>query len=251
MARLALSAAGVALVAAVTPAFAAQDHTITASNFQYTNGTITIATGDRVIFANSGGTHNFAFDPGPDYPEDPLPANDAAWNPPPSRTFDTPGTYPFHCEQHPTQMTGTITVTGAPPTPTPSPAPSPAPQPSPSPSPSPEPGGSGGTTPAGGLPVVVRSLTLAPGRFCARRGPKCRRPGVRLRIDLAAPARVTGVLKRRGKRFGRVDFGKVAAGPRTLRFRRTASGKRLTAGRYTLAVSVDGVTAKTLRFRVR
>ncbi len=26
------------------------------------------------------------------------------------RTFNTPGTYNYHCTQHPTQMTGTITV---------------------------------------------------------------------------------------------------------------------------------------------
>ncbi len=74
---------------------------------------------------------------------------------------------------------------------------------------------------------------------------------MRLRIDLSAPARVTGVLKRRAKRFGRVDFGTVAAGPRTLRFQRTSSGKRLAAGRYSLALRVGGDDAKTLRFRIR
>ena len=74
---------------------------------------------------------------------------------------------------------------------------------------------------------------------------------MRIRIDLSAPARVTGTLKRRAKRFGRVDFGTVAAGPRTLRFQRTTSGRRLKAGRYALALSVDGAAAETLRFRVR
>lgn len=28
-----------------------------------------------------------------------------------SHTFDTPGTYPYRCDVHPNQMTGTITVT--------------------------------------------------------------------------------------------------------------------------------------------
>jgi hypothetical protein len=139
-------------------------------------------------------------------------------------------------------MSGVITVVAAAPTPAPSPAPTPSPTPTPEPG-----GGGGGTTPAGGQPVRVRTLALARGTFCAR----CKRPGVRLRIDLSAPARVTGVLKRRAKRFGRVDFGTVAAGPRTLRLRRTASGRRLVSGRYTLALSVDGAVAKTLRFRLR
>jgi plastocyanin len=241
MPRLALAVAAVALVVAVAPALAA-DHTITASNFQYTNGTTSIATGDRVIFANSEGLHNFAFDDGQQYPPSPALPSDPAWATPPSRTFTSAGTYPFHCEQHPDQMTGTVTVTDS----TPPPSPSPTPQP-PYPTPTPEPGG---PTPTGGQPVQVRSLATAAGRFCARRGPRCRKPGVRLKIDLSAPARVTGVLKRRAKRFGRVDFGTVAAGPRTLRFRKTASGKRLTAGRYTLRIAVNGAAAKTLRFRI-
>jgi plastocyanin len=247
MARLALSAAGVALAAvAAAPAFAA-DHTVTASNFEFTDAAITIAVGDRVIFANAGGTHNFAFDDGQSYPAPGgVPADDPRWDAPPSRTFDTAGTYRYVCVVHADDgMTGSITVTGSPP-----PGPSPSPQPSPTPSPSPPPGG-GGTTPSGSAPAVVRSLALAPGRFCARRKPDCKRPGVRIRIDLSAAARVTGVLKRRATRYGRVDFGSVAAGPRTLRFQRTSSGKRLRTGRYSLALSVDGAVAKTLRFRVR
>jgi plastocyanin len=244
MARLALSAAGVALAAvAAAPALAA-DHTITAlGNNTFDRPTLTIAAGDRVLFANSEGLHNFVFEDGPRYPQSPsLPG--AVWNNL-NRTFDAAATYRYYCAQHgslDSGMRGAITVTA--------PTPSPSPQPSPSPAPTPDPGG-GAPSPSGSAPAVVRSLALAPGRFCARRGPDCKRPGVRIRIDLSAPARVTGVLKRRAKRFGRVDFGSVAAGPRTLRFQRTSSGKRLRAGRYSLAVSVDGVAAKTLRFRVR
>ena len=97
----------------------------------------------------------------------------------------------------------------------------------------------------------MRSLKPAAKSFCARRSATCRKPGVRLKIDLSAPAQVRGVLKRKAKRFGSVDFGTVAAGPRTLRFQKTASGKRLKPGRYTLALTVDGAPAKTLRFRIR
>jgi hypothetical protein len=62
---------------------------------------------------------------------------------------------------------------------------------------------------------------------------------------------VSGVLRRRARRFGRVDFGTVPAGPRTLRFQRTSAGKRLTAGRYTLAATVSGAGTTNLSFRVR
>ena len=135
-------------------------------------------------------------------------------------------------------MSGTVTVA----------APSPGPQPGPgrrrSPARSPGPSQARAASPrrprAAAGAVQVRTLEPAAARFCARRGPGCRRPGVRLRIDLSAPARVTGVLRRRAKRFGRVDFGTVAAGPQTLRFRRTAAGERLVPGRYSLAVRVDG-----------
>ena len=94
--------------------------------------------------------------------------------------------------------------------------------------------------------------------FCTKRGRTCARPGVRVAIDLSLPAKVTGNLSRqplrgkaRARRFGTVSFGTVAAGPRTLTFSRTAAGKRLAAGRYTLTLNVTGAAARTLRFKVR
>jgi plastocyanin len=255
MPRLAPAVLAVVLVAAVAPALAAQDYTITARQGpnRFDPPTLPINAGDRVIFANEGGTHNFVFEDGLRYPDEAT-APGAAWNGL-SRTFDAAGTYRYYCAQHgtlTTGMRGTITVTGnggGSPTPTPSATATPSATPTPAPGASPTPGPSGGTP---GAPAVrLRSVALAAGTFCARRGPGCKRPGVRLRIDLSAPARVTGVLRRRAKRFGRVDLGTVAAGPRTLRFQRTTSGKRLAPGRYALALSVDGVAAKTLRFRVR
>jgi plastocyanin len=245
MPRLAPAGLTVVLLVAAAPAIAAQDHTVTATSNVFTEADITIPAGDRVLLRNAEGTHNFVFEDGPRYPQDPTASGNAVWATL-SRTFDTAGEYRYYCAAHGgpggSGMSGIIRVTGS----TPAPSPSPSPQPTPSPSPSPGPGG-GGTTPSGSAPAQLRSLSLAAKSFCIR----CKRPGVRVRIDLTAPARVTGVLKRRAKRFGRVDFGTVAAGPRTLRFQRTSSGKRLIPGRYSLALSVDGAVAKTLRFRVR
>ena len=61
-----------------------------------------------------------------------------------------------------------------------------------------------------------------------------------MQIDLSQPATVTGTLRRRGRGFGRVRFGTVQAGARTLSFRRNAAGRRLTAGRYTLRLRIAG-----------
>jgi hypothetical protein len=81
---------------------------------------------------------------------------------------------------------------------------------------------------------------------------------VKVQIDLSRPARVTGTLTRRplrgrarAKRFGRVSFGTVAAGPRTLSFSRNTARKRLTAGRYKLKLTVAGRAPQTLSFKVR
>jgi plastocyanin len=240
--RLVLAAVSAALVAAVAPALAATDHTVTASNYTFTMADITIAPGDRVVFANSGGMHNFAFDDGPQFPADPTASG--MWPADLSRTFTVPGTYPYHCELHAgLGMRGTITVSGG--------GSDPAPTPTPAPTPSPGPSGGAPPPPGGAGAVRVRSLAPAARSFCVRRGPACRRPGVRLDIDLSGAARVSGVLRRRARRFGQVDFGTVPAGPRTLRFQRTSAGKRLSAGRYTLAVAVSGASTTTVRFRVR
>lgn len=81
---------------------------------------------------------------------------------------------------------------------------------------------------------------------------------MRVRIDVSQPAEVTGALSRRpplgkakAKSFGRVRFGTVAAGMRTLSFTRNAAGKRLTAGRYTLKLTIAAQPPRTLRFKVR
>jgi plastocyanin len=228
-----------ALAAAVMPALAADETTITASDFQFTPAQVTIRAGDTVRFANSGGTHNFAFADGASYPaspSDPGPAWDNL-----SRTFTQAGAYAFVCDEHP-NMTGTVTVSAATATPTPTPTATPGPSP----------------PTQGGAQLEVRSLRMTASTFCTRRGPKCRRPGVKLRIDLSQPAVVTGTLARRpprgnvrAKRFGRVSFGTVAAGIRTLKFTKNAAGKRLIAGRYRLELTIGTRAPQTLSFKVR
>ncbi len=231
-----------ALAAAVMPALAADETTITASDFRFTPAQPPpISVGDTVRFANSGGTHNFAFADGASYPSAPSEPG-PAWNNL-ARTFTQAGAYAFVCDEHP-NMTGTVTVSAATPTPTPTPTATATPGP--------------GPPTQGGAQLEVRTLRMTASTFCTRRGPKCRRPGVKMRIDLSQPARVTGTLSRRpprgnvrAKRFGRVSFGTVAAGMRILKFTKNATGKRLTAGRYRLKLTIGTRAPQTLSFKVR
>jgi plastocyanin len=235
----------VGLGVACVPALADGESTITASAAnEFEPPDLTIAAGETVTFANSGGLHNFRFADGPSYPDTPKDETDPVWNGL-SRTFTQPGDYAYSCDFHELQgMVGVVRVKAGGSTPTPPPAPPPTPPP-----PAPSPPGAPPSDP--GAPLEVRTLRLAGATFCTRRSRRCRRPGVRVRIDLSRPARVAGRLTRRGRRFGRVDLGTVPAGPRTLRFSRTAAGRRLSPGRYALALRVEDGARRTLRFRVR
>jgi len=224
------------LSVAVVPALAADDTTITASDFEFTPAEVTIRVGDTVTFAiaeDSASFHNFDFGAGEAYPDVPSPPG-PAWDGQ-RRTFAEPGEYAFVCDAH-GFMTGTVTVLPASATPTPTPTPTPS---------------QGGT-------LEIRTLEMAGAAFCTKRGRRCRKPGVRVRIDISRAAEVTGTLARRpprgkgtAKRFGRVRFGTVAPGTRTLVFSRTSAGNRLTAGRYTLKIAIAGSDPRSLRFRVR
>jgi hypothetical protein len=115
-------------------------------------------------------------------------------------------------------------------------------------SPSPTPPGSGGAQ----EPALV-SVKLRGTRFCTRRSASCRHPGVKVDIELSAPAEVRGKLKRRRggryRKFGSLDFGQLPAGPHRLAFKK-AGGRRLKPGRYRLALRAGG-ERRTLKFRVR
>jgi plastocyanin len=116
---------GAGVVAGALPALAA-DHAVTASGTSFSPKSITIAKGDSVTWTNGGGTHDVHFDDG--FTNGP-PAT-ATW--PTQRTFDTPGTYSYYCDQHQAYgMTGTVVVTEATTTTDPVVTPTPTPTPTP------------------------------------------------------------------------------------------------------------------------
>jgi plastocyanin len=235
---LGLAVVGVAIAAA--PAGAQEPVTVEASDFKFTPASVTVTIGQAVRFTNAGGSHNVHFS-GEASLFSPAPPDGPAWLAGPSKTFPTAGEYRFVCDPHQDLgMRGTVVVQA------------------PAPAPAPGPGAPGAPAPAAPAPAAVRRLELARERVCTRPGRTCRRPGVVLRVDLTARGELTGRLERRplGRRaayrpFGRVALGTVPAGLRSVRFTRTASGRRLKPGRYRLEVALDGRAARTLRFVVR
>jgi plastocyanin len=78
---------------------------VTVADFSFTPSTITASTGQVIAFSNTGATgHTATLDGGQ--------CATGTINPGKSDglVFTTAGTYKFHCAIHPTQMTGTITV---------------------------------------------------------------------------------------------------------------------------------------------
>ena len=249
-----VAAAMVAVLAAVLPALAA-DGTVDAQGSRFYPADVAVRPGEKVTFRNSGPTrHTLKFDD-----ERSARADGQSWIV--ERVFndarETP--YRFVCQVHVTVgMTGNVYVnaTGtlpAQPTPTPTSGfstPTPTATATATATATTGPGGGTGPPPA----TELRSLELTATRFCARRSDDCSRPGVRLTIDLSAPAEVDGTVKRRRpsgryKRFGTVDFGVVDAGPQELAFKRVESGRRLKPGRHKLKLSAAG-EKHTLKFRV-
>lgn len=100
----------VALLLAV-PASAA-DQTVTAGpEFEFSPAEVTIDVGDTVTWEQSGVfPHNVKFEDGSF--EEPADPTSTPWTA--ERTFDTPGTFQYYCEQHRDNgMTGTVHVRGA------------------------------------------------------------------------------------------------------------------------------------------
>jgi plastocyanin len=78
---------------------------VTVADFSFTPSSITASTGQVIAFSNTGATgHTATLDGGQ--------CATGTINPGKSDglVFTTAGTYKFHCAIHPTQMTGTITV---------------------------------------------------------------------------------------------------------------------------------------------
>src|SRR5918994_3006326 len=110
---LTVAAVSVAIVAASNSggggatARAAANVTITARDFFWSPDAVTIQVGDTVTWTNAQGFHNVLL--GDSRLNQPGFPNDPAWNPPPSETFNEPGSYTYVCEVHP-GMTGTVNV---------------------------------------------------------------------------------------------------------------------------------------------
>jgi len=145
--RPSLAAVGLALAVLFLPLTGqAAGYTIQARNYEFVapggGSALTVTVGDAVTWQASGDPHTVTSGtPGAvDNRFDDHPASvgllldgDSF-----STTFTSPGTYPFFCEIHPEQMSGTITVVAAA-TPAPTPAPTPGPTRAPTPKPTPVP----------------------------------------------------------------------------------------------------------------
>ena len=103
---------------AAAPLAAQTTHTITLSGFTFSPDDLTIEAGDTVVFDNVSGFHNVngTTDAYPDNPEGFTSGVPAASPWTFSFTFDTVGTYGYHCDVHGAPgsgMFGTITVNAA------------------------------------------------------------------------------------------------------------------------------------------
>jgi plastocyanin len=109
------------VLAVVVTAFSsgalAANQTVTALSGpnRFSPAAVTINQGEMVTWTNGSGLHNVQFDDGSF--EQPATPSSSAWTV--QRTFNTPGTFTYLCEQHGSSMSGSVTVlaTGTPPPP--------------------------------------------------------------------------------------------------------------------------------------
>ena len=217
---------GACLVIGVLPALAA-DQAVAIHDFSFAPAKVAVMPGESVTWQADGvAMHNVHFDgeaTGLGAPSTTFHA---------SRTFDTEGTFAYHCDVH-ASMHGTVYVnqTGTvPPDPTPTASPTVSPTASPTTGPGPAPSGTS-TTRVSSFRVRVSS----------------RKRRVLLTVTLGAtePVRVRGTLRRGAKRVRTVSL-LVRPGRHTLRL----PGKRLKPGRYALTLKA-GDARRVVRFRVR
>jgi plastocyanin len=95
------------ILAALLLASAAHAATVqvTVRNFEFSPAVVNIQPGDTVVWTNTGGTHNVASDDGTSFFVD---LKAAPWTF--SHKFTANGTFPYHCDMHPTVMQGTVNV---------------------------------------------------------------------------------------------------------------------------------------------
>jgi plastocyanin len=110
-AGLILGATSLAMALAAAPGaiVVAADQAVAITDFAYTPDPVTVSAGTVVTWTNQAGqAHTVTSDSGTTLASGRLGPGDSYGN-----LFDTPGTYAYHCEIHPTQMKGTIVVTAA------------------------------------------------------------------------------------------------------------------------------------------
>jgi plastocyanin len=78
---------------------------VTVRNFEFSPAVVNIQPGDTVVWTNTGGTHNVASDDGTSFFVD---LKAAPWTF--SHKFTANGSFPYHCDMHPTVMQGTVNV---------------------------------------------------------------------------------------------------------------------------------------------
>ena len=87
---------------------------VTVSNFQFSPANLNITVGDEVVWTNTGGTHNVDGQKSvfPNNPESFGNSVGSGWTY--SFTFNTPGTYDYHCDPHASfGMVGQIVVSSS------------------------------------------------------------------------------------------------------------------------------------------
>jgi plastocyanin len=232
--------AAAAVVLGALPALGASTQTLQVTSFSFEKPTLTITTGDTVVWhhaAEATYSHNVKFDDGSFRNAAP---SKAEWTA--QRAFDAAGTYTYRCELHGDTygMKGTIVVEDPPATPTPTAEATPTPTPT-----------STATAPSTTSPVAEASAlvvgkTIKAGRVrgSVHAGPAGARLTVRVRIG----ARTAGSATRSVAAPGRLAFAvKLDRGAR----RRLARRGRLSASvRATVRIG-DSVAAKTRAVRLR
>jgi plastocyanin len=90
----------------VSPAARAATFQVTVRNFEFSPAVVNAQVGDTVVWTNVSGTHSVTSDDGTSFSNQ---AQSAPWTF--SHTFNTAGSFPYHCEVHP-GMQGAVNVSG-------------------------------------------------------------------------------------------------------------------------------------------
>jgi plastocyanin len=176
----------------------------------FSPSTITIDPGETVTFSNGdNGTHNVAWDDNGVPPAPSMPTS--IWGTTmPKRTFTTPGTYRFYCQNHggpnSSGMSGKVIVRST--------------------------GGGGNPPPPDTIPPSIGSLKTSAG---SKR--------VTLKFSSSEAGNASGKLERKNnhgtyKKFGDVAFSVKQSSSNSVTIKKTTSSKKLTTGKFRISFRV-------------